>query len=185
MRSSTPTDTAIIDLYFARDEEAIKATDEKYGKICMQTSMNILNSHPDAEECVSDTYLKTWNSIPPTRPASLCAFLLRIIRNLSLNRLRDMKAARRNRDLTVSLEELEDCIPMPDEHSPALAALLEDFLLRQDTTDRALFMGRYWYACSVNDLAKRTGMTANAVALRLYKTREKLRAYLTERGYSV
>ena len=179
------TDAAIIDLYFARDEVAIKATDEKYGKICMQTSMNILNSHPDAEECVNDTYLKTWNSIPPTRPASLCAFLLRIIRNLSLNRLRDMKAARRNRDLTVSFEELEDCIPMPDEQSPALAALLEDFLSRQETIDRALFMGRYWYACSVTDLAGRTGMTANAVSLRLYKTREKLRSYLAERGYHV
>ncbi|MBQ3507282.1 MAG: sigma-70 family RNA polymerase sigma factor [Clostridia bacterium] len=185
MRSSTPTDAAIIELYFARDEEAIKKTDEKYGKLCMQTSMNILNSRPDAEECVSDTYLKTWNSIPPTRPASLCTFILRIIRNLSLNRLRDMKAARRNRDLTVSLEELEDCIPMPDEQSPALAALLEDFLLRQDATDRALFMGRYWYACSVSDLAKRTGMTANAVSIRLHKTRGKLRAYLEERGYSV
>ena len=128
MRSSTPTDAAIIELYFARDEEAIKKTDEKYGKLCMQTSMNILNSRPDAEECVSDTYLKTWNSIPPTRPASLCTFILRIIRNLSLNRLRDMKAARRNRDLTVSLEELEDCIPMPDEQSPALAALLEELV---------------------------------------------------------
>ena len=185
MSSSTPTDAAIIELYFARDEQAIKATDEKYGKVCMQTSMNILNSHPDAEECVNDTYLKTWNSIPPTRPASLCAFLLRIIRNLSINRLRDMKAARRNRDLTVSFEELEACIPLPDEQSPALAALLEDFLLRQDTTDRTLFMGRYWYACSVGDLAKRTGMTANAVSLRLYKTREKLRAYLAERGYDV
>ena len=185
MSSSVHTDAAIVDLYFARDEQAIKATDEKYGKLCMQTSMNILSSHPDAEECVNDTYLKTWNSIPPTRPASLCAFLLRIVRNLSINRLRDMKAACRNRDLTVSLEELEDCIPLPDEQSPALAALLEDFLLRQNTTDRALFMGRYWYACSVGDLAKRTGLTANAVALRLYKTREKLRAYLEERGYDV
>jgi len=185
MSSSVHTDAAIVDLYFARDEQAIKATDEKYGKVCMQTSMNILNSHPDAEECVNDTYLKTWNSIPPTRPASLCAFVLRIIRNLSLNRLRDMKAARRSRDLTVSLEELEDCIPLPDEQSPALAALLEDFLSGQDATDRALFMGRYWYACSVGDLARRTGMTANAVSIRLHKTREKLRAYLEERGYSV
>ena len=91
MSSSTPTDAAIVDLYFARDEQAIKATDQKYGALCMQTSMNIVNSRPDAEECVNDTYLKTWNSIPPTRPASLCAFVLRIIRNLSLNRLRDMK----------------------------------------------------------------------------------------------
>jgi RNA polymerase sigma-70 factor (ECF subfamily) len=178
-------DAAIIDLYFARNEDAIKATDEKYGKICMQTSMHILNSHPDAEECVNDTYLKTWNSIPPTRPGSLCAFVLRIVRNLSLNRLRDMKAAKRSRDLTLSFEELEACIPLPDEQSPELAALLDDFLGRLDTADRVLFMGRYWYACSVNDLARRMGMTPNAVSLRLYKTREKLRVYLTERGYDV
>ena len=178
-------DQEIISLYFDRNEQAIKETDTKYGKTCMQVSMNILHSRPDAEECVNDTYLKTWNSIPPTKPHSLCAFLCRIIRNLSLNRLRDMKAARRSRDLTVSLEELEDCIPLPDEQSPALAALLEDFLSGQDATDRALFMGRYWYACSVGDLARRTGMTANAVSIRLHKTREKLRAYLEERGYSV
>lgn len=178
-------DSAIIDLYFARNEKAIKATDEKYGKICMQTSMHILSSLPDAEECVNDTYLKTWNSIPPTRPGSLCAFVLRIVRNLSLNRLRDMKAAKRSRDLTLSFEELEACIPMPDEQSPELAALLDDFLARLDTIDRVLFMGRYWYACPVGDLARRMGMTPNAVSLRLRKTREQLRVYLTERGYDV
>ena len=178
-------DAAIIDLYFARNEEAIKATDQKYGKICMQTSMNILNSHPDAEECVNDTYLKTWNAIPPARPGSLCAFILRIVRNLSLNRLRDMKAAKRGRDLTLSFEELEACIPMPDERSPELAALLDVFLAGLDTTDRVLFMGRYWYACPVSDLAQRMGMTPNAVSLRLRKTRERLRVYLTERGYDL
>ena len=178
-------DRQIVELYWARDEKAISETDKKYGRYCHYIAHHILGNDEDAKEVVNDTYLKTWNSIPPTRPASLCAFLLRIIRNLSLNRLRDMKAARRSRDLTVSLEELEDCIPLPDEQSPALAALLEDFLSGQDATDRALFMGRYWYACSVGDLARRTGMTANAVSIRLHKTREKLRAYLEERGYSV
>ena len=83
-------DQDIIDLYFARDEQAIAETDKSYGKVCMQVSMNILDSRPDAEECVSDTYLKTWNSIPPTKPRSLCAFVCRIARNLSINRLREL-----------------------------------------------------------------------------------------------
>ncbi|MBQ9151339.1 MAG: sigma-70 family RNA polymerase sigma factor [Clostridia bacterium] len=185
MSQRNPGDAAIIDLYFARDERAIKETDEKYGKVCMQVSMNIVNSRPDAEECVSDGYLKTWNSIPPARPHSLCAFICRIVRNLSINRLRDMRAEKRSRELTVSLEELGDCIPMPDESSAELAELLSAFLSELGETDRILFMGRYWYACSVADLAKRLGMTANAVSLRLHKTREKLRVYLTERGYRV
>ena len=83
-----PSDEEIVELYFARNEQAIAETDKSYGKACMQVSMNILDSRPDAEECVNDTYLKTWNSIPPTKPHSLCAFLCRIIRNLSLTACR-------------------------------------------------------------------------------------------------
>ena len=178
-------DTEIVELYFARNEQAIRETDAKYGKLCLQISMDIVNSQPDAEECLNDTYLKTWNSIPPTRPASLCAFVCRIVRNLSLNRLRDMRAAKRNRELTLSLQELESCIPMPDERSDDLAAMLSDFLTRQGETDRLLFMGRYWYACSVKDLAARMNMTPNAVNQRLFKLRERLRTHLAEGGYHV
>ena len=178
-------DQEIIALYFARDEQAIRETDARYGKTCMQVSMNILDSRPDAEECVNDTYLKTWDSIPPARPASLCAFVCRIVRNLSLNRLKELTAAKRSRDLTVSFEELEACIPMPDEESPALAEELAAFLKTEGETDRALFVGRYWFACSVEELSRRTGMTKRAVHMRIFRTRERLRAYLTERGYSV
>ena len=178
-------DQEIIALYFARDEQAIRETDLRYGKTCMQVSMNILDSRPDAEECVNDTYLHTWNAIPPARPVSLCAFICRIVRNLSLNRLQELTAAKRSRDLTVSFEELEACIPMPDEESPALAEELAAFLKTEGETDRALFVGRYWFACSVEELARRTGMTKRAVHMRIFRTRERLRAYLTERGYSV
>ena len=178
-------DQDIIALYFARNEQAIRETDTKYGKVCMQVSMNILESRSDAEECVNDTYLKTWNSIPPTKPASLCAFVCRIARNLSVSRLRKLTAARRSRDLTVSLEELEACIPMPDDTSPELAELLTAFLREQGETDRVLFVGRYWLACTVEELARRTGLTQKAVHMRLFKTRERLRAYLEERGYRV
>ncbi len=184
-------DEDILDLYFARDETAITETDRRYGRVCMQVSMGILASHPDAEECVNDTYLKTWNSIPPARPRSLCAYICRIVRNLSINRLRDMTAAKRSRDLTVSLEELEDCLPDlsgstdRDGFLRELPRLLSDFLRTLDARDRALFMGRYWYAVSVKELAAEHGMTSGAVSMNLHRTRERLRAYLSERGYTV
>ena len=178
-------DFDIVALYFDRDEQAIVETDKKYGKLCTQVAMNVLDSKPDAEECVSDTWLKTWESIPPSKPNSLCAFVCKIARNLSLNRLRYMKRDKRNRDLTLSFEELEECIPMPDESKNELSHLLTAFLDSQGEVDRVLFVGRYWLHCSVKDLAARMEMTQNAVHLRLYKTREKLRVYLTERGYRV
>ena len=178
-------DQDIIDLYFARDEQAIAETDKSYGKVCMQVSMNILDSRPDAEECVSDTYLKTWNSIPPTKPRSLCAFVCRIARNLSINRLRELTAAKRNRGQTLSLDELEACIPAAAEDANQLAALLNSFLEGLDETNRVLFMGRYWYAYPVEKLAAQMGLTHKAVYMRLHKTREKLRDYLAERGYRV
>lgn len=185
MNQSSLQDAAIIELYFARNEQAIAETDAKYGKLCMQVSMNIVNSHPDAEECVSDGYLKTWNSIPPTRPASLCAFVCRIVRNLSLNRLREMKAAKRSRDLTLSLEELESCISVDESRASELPDLISAFLEGLEPLDRKLFMGRYWHATPVKDLAKVYGMTPNAVTLRLRSIRERLRLHLTEGGYTV
>ena len=178
-------DQAIIDLYFARNEQAIAETDKSYGRVCMQVSMNILKSRPDAEECVNDTYLKTWNAIPPTKPHSLCAFVCRITRNLSLNRLRDLRREKRNKELTLSLDELEACIPAAIEDSNLLADLLNTFLEGLDETDRVLFVGRYWYSYATDDLAASMGLTKKAVYMRLYKIRERLRAYLGERGYRV
>ena len=178
-------DEAIIDLYFARNEQAIAETEKSYGRVCMQVSMNILESRPDAEECVNDTYLKTWNTIPPTRPNSLSAFVCRIARNLSLNRLRDLRREKRNREITLSLDELEACIPAAVEDAGELSTLLNDFLEGLDETNRVLFMGRYWYSYAIDDLAALMGLTDKAVYMRLHKTREKLRAYLAERGYRV
>ena len=178
-------DQDIIDLYFARNEQAIAETDKRYGKVCMQVSMNILDSRPDAEECVSDTYLKAWTSIPPTKPASLCAFVCRITRNLSLNRLRDLRREKRNREITLSLDELEACIPATMEDAGELSSLLNGFLEGLDETNRVIFMGRYWYSYSIDDLAERMGLTEKAVYMRLHKTRERLRAYLSERGYRI
>ncbi len=185
MNQNMNKDTDILDLYFARDERAISETDRRYGKVCMQVSMGVLDSHPDAEECVSDTYIKTWNTIPPTRPRSLCAYVCRIVRNLSINRLRDMTADKRSRDLTVSLEELSACIPAPTEGDGELPRHISAFLRAEDELDRKLFMGKYFYGQAVKDLAREWGLSANAVSVRLFKIRERLRAYLSDRGYTV
>ncbi len=184
--SQAPThDEAILDLYFARDERAIAETDRKYGRLCMNVSMGILESRPDAEECVSDAYLRLWGAIPPERPQSLRSYVLRIVRNLSLNRLRHLTADRRNRDLTVSFDELEACMPVRDEASGELSRLISAFLRTEGDLDRRLFLGRYWYNLPVKELARQWNMTPNAVSLHLCRTRERLRQYLQEGGYTV
>ena len=178
-------DNQIIDLYFARDERAIAETDKKHGAVCMSLSLNILQSRPDAEECLNDTYLAAWNRIPPERPAYFRAFLCRIIRNLSMERFRFLHRQKRNRDLEVSFSELENCVAAPEDRAGELARYISDFLETQEKTDRLLFMGRYFHACSVKTLAQKSGLKENAVSVRLHRTRERLRAYLEERGYSV
>ena len=178
-------DQDIIALYFARNQQAITETDKKYGGDCMRVSYNILNNRQDAEECVNDTYLHTWRTIPPTRPSSLRAFLCRIVRNLSLSRFRDLHRQKRNRDLEVSLEEISYCIPAPADNADELAAHISDFLETEERLDRLLFMGRYFHGISVKELALRCGMTPNGVSARLYRCRERLRVYLQERGYSI
>ena len=178
-------DNKIIELYFARSEEAIKQTELKYGNYCFLIAHNILSSREDAEECVNDTYLNAWNSIPPAKPKKLQAFLAAIPRRLSLDRYREQRAAKRNRDLEVSFEELSDMIQAPDDRADELPDLLNGFLRTLDHPERRLFLRRYWFSVSVEALAKEEGTTKNAITVRLYKTRNKLKAYLQERGYTV
>lgn len=179
-------DASIVALYNARDERAIAETDYKYGNYCMAVSMNILDSYPDAEECVNDTYLQTWRTIPPKNPPSLRNFLGKIIRNLSITRHRAMHSQKRDRNLTVALEELEECLSVPAEtEGSQLCEWLNGFLEGLEPEERRIFVGRYWYAHPVKRLAEAYGMTPNAVSKQLARTREKLQAYLEERGYRV
>lgn len=178
-------DHQIIELYFARDELAIEETAKRYGGVCMQVSMDILKDRMDAEECVSDTWLQTWRSIPPQRPTILKAFLCRITRNLSINRLRERKAKRRDKDMTLSLEELEGVLAIPEEQSEGLSELFSEFLRGLEREDRLLFMGRYWHGRSVATLAKDFGLPANTVSVKLYRVRNDLRVFLAERGITV
>ena len=180
-------DDRIIELYFGRDEQAIRHTADKYGAYCTAVSMSILHSEPDAEECVNDTYLKTWNSSPPTRPHSLKLFLARIVRNLSINRHRALHSDKRNRDLEVSLSELESCLPVPDGENGGseLSELLNEFLGTQTPTDRKIFVQRYWYNLSAAEISEEHDISENAVWVKLHRTRERLREFLTERGYKL
>lgn len=178
-------DQQILDLFFARDERAIAICEQQYGTECMRLSMGILRNEADAEECVNDTWLKAWNAIPPKRPSPLRAFLLRIVRNLSINRLRYNHSECRDQNLTVALEELEECVALPEEQASELGNLLSDFLRTLSRQERILFMGRYFYAMPVDELAKRLDMKANTAAVKLYRVREALRVYLNERRYRI
>lgn len=178
-------DHEIIELYFARNEQAITETDKKYGAYCHSIAQNILKSTPDAEECVNDTYLRAWNAIPPERPHGLKVFLGCIVRRLSLDRYRSWHTAKRDKNLEVAFEELSECVAMRDEDSSVLRELLNEFLGSLAPKDRITFMRRYWYAMTPAQIAKLEKVSVNAVTVRLYKTRNKLRDFLAERGYRV
>lgn len=180
-------DSEIIALYNARDEAAIRETDRAYGRLCHELALRILGDRSDAEECVSDTWLRVWNAIPPASPPSLQAFVCKIVRRIAIDRYRMGKAAKRRSDMTVALDEVAPYIAVPAEEGDpsAIRRLIEDFLRTEDPLDRKLFLGRYWHAYSVKDMAAHYGLSANAVSHRLNRTRGRLRIYLNQRGYSV
>ncbi len=178
-------DRDIIALYFARNEEAIKESSDKYGTYVKGISMSILQNTLDAEECVNDTWLKAWNSIPPQNPPSLKVYLGRLVRHLSIDRLRTLTRLKRNRELEVALDELTECSPPEAEDVTALTHALDAFLEGLEPLDRKLFVGRYWHLYPVSTLAQAYGLTPNNTSVRLHRLREKLRVHLTERGFTV
>ena len=178
-------DHEIVALYHARDEQAITHSQQQYGSYCRTVAKNILNSPPDEEECVNDTWLAAWNSMPPQWPQNLRTYLGKLVRNLSINRLKAIHRERRDPNITVTLEELEECIPAPDDTPDSvICGWLDEYLSALPQLDRRLFVGRYWYNHSVKELAKYYGLSANAATKRISRVREGLRFYLTERGYT-
>ena len=178
----------IIDLYWARSERAIGETDKKYGKFCFRIAYNILADHGDSEECVNDTYLHTWNAIPPRRPNKLSAFLGKITRNLALNRVeRDSAQKRGGGQVTVAVEELSVCIPDPNTverqlEDKELADALNRFLEGLPGETRRIFLRRYWQLCPVREIAAFYGISESKVKMSLLRTRGKLRAFLEKEG---
>lgn len=179
-------DLTIIELYFARDEQAIRETDRKYGKLCFHIANNILSNDEDSEECVNDTWLSVWDAIPPTRPANFMAFLCKIVRNLSLKRLEYKLALKRTPDALVSLHELEEILPderiTPGTGDDELRKLLTAFLRSEKEDARNVFIRKYYFFDSVSDIAERYSFTESKVKNLLYHSRKRLRKYLRKEG---
>ncbi len=187
-------DSRIVDLYWQRDEQAIVESDAKYGRYCLQISMNILDNHEDAEECVNDTYNRAWGAMPTDRPTKLGAYLAKICRNLSIDRYKANHAAKREESLfLVSLDELNECIPAegfrPDVdialESERIGLYINDFLRRQRTEVREVFICRYFDSETIDGIARRFGMSESKVKSILHRTRARLRKHLENEGVSL
>ena len=182
-------DYQIIELFFERNEQAIKETNIKYGRLCFSVANRILENEEDSEECVNDTYLRAWNEIPPTRPHHFPAFLCKITRLLSLKKLEFSHAIKRSSFLTVSVDELEEvlqdeCIA-PDMDTVELGSLISDFLRHEKVDARNAFLRRYLFFDTVEEIAEHFGMNGNTVKSMLLRTRNRLREYLRKEGITL
>ncbi len=177
--------------YWAREERALSETDAKYGGYCRSIAHNILKNREDSEECVSDTWLHAWNAMPPQRPSILSSFLGRITRNLSFDRCRRQNAEKRGGgSLPLALDELSECVPAPGRVEQALEArelaeAIDRFLRTLPERECSIFLRRYWYVDSVQDIAARYALQENTAKSILFRTREKLRRYLAGEGIIV
>lgn len=184
-------DQSIIELYRKRDENAIKETDEKYGGYIYTVSYNILRNKEDSEECRNDTYLDTWHSIPPANPSIFSAFLAAIARRISIDMLRHQKAEKRGGgEAVISMSELDECIPdgksIDDEiDNERLAGAISEFLKSLPSVECDVFMRRYWYFDSIEDICKGYGFGKSKVKMMLSRTRKKLLSYLEKEGIFV
>ena len=184
-------DSKIIDLYWTRSQQAIVESERKYGTYCRTVARNILDRAEDAEECVNDTWLRAWNTIPPQRPTFLQAFFGKLTRNLSLDRWRRDHAQKRGgSQVELALEELEDCLAARDRVDETLnaqitARLISDFVRGLPQQDRLLFIRRYWYLDDIQTLAKTMCMGQNQVKSRLHRIRLRLKTELEKEGVAV
>ena len=184
-------DAKIVQLYWDRNERAILATADKYGNYCASIAKNILGNHEDAEECVNDTYLNAWNSMPPHRPSILSTFLGKIVRNLSIKRYKHNTADKRGGgQATVVLDEIAEFVSDADSveqeiDRKELVTAIDSFLDRLPAAKRNIFICRYWYFDSISDIANRFRMTENNVSVTLNRLRLKLHNYLLERGFEL
>lgn len=190
-------DSKIIELFFARSEQAISELSAKYGKLIFSISHNILKNKEDASECENDTYLSVWDVIPPQNPNPLCAFVCRIARNLSLKKYRYNNARKRNSSFDVAMEELDGCIPdgqgrrmqapsaEEEWQAKELGRAINAFIGTLEKEERILFIRRYWFCDSIGSIASWVHMSENNVSVKLYRIRERLKAYMGEEGFDL
>ena len=182
-------DTQIIELYWARNEKAIAETDRAYGRQLHALANRILQNREDAEENVSDTYMRTWETVPPQRPRFFSAFLSKICRNLALDRLDWRNAAKRNAEVVALTQEMELCIPDGGYdrkmEGREIGRVMEAFLNTLPKESRLIFLRRYLYVDTIGEIAKRYGISESKVKMQLHRTRAKLCTYLEKEGIHV
>lgn len=181
-------DSQIIDLYFARSERAITETDSKYGPYCYKIAYSILASREDSEESVNDTYLSAWKAMPPRRPTVLSTFLGRLTRNISIDRWRKASAQKRGGgELELTLEELGECVSGEKSVEDTLIfkeviSCLNGFLKALSEEERRVFLCRYWYVNSLEEIGRKTGLSLGKIKSILRRTRSKLAKHLEREG---
>lgn len=180
-------DKKITEMFFNKEENAIKELLEKYGRLFKKLSFNILGNEEDAEECVNDSCLEIWNAIPPAYPDSLLAFACKIVRRVSINRLKYNLSQKRNSDLTFAFDELSECLSLPDVtaefvDSQHLRNAINDFLHSLDEESKSLFVKRYFFFESISALSDYFHISENKVSVKLHRIRKKLSVKLKEEG---
>lgn len=181
-------DEDIIQLFEVRSESAIDLLATKYGGYCFSIAKNILGNNEDSEECVNDCYLGTWNTIPPTKPASLTAYVCRLTRNIAIKKYHSKTAKKRNSTYDISFNELKYVItdinnPEHQLFAKELTQYLNQFLKSLDKETQIIFMLRYWYSDSTEEIGKKLSLKPNTVTVKLKRTREKLKKFLIEKEY--
>lgn len=183
-------DIEIIQLFYERSEQAITALENKYKNILFTISYNILKNKMDVEESLNDMYLVAWNTIPPERPNPLLTYLIRITRNISIKRYHKNSAIKRNSYYDIALNELEECLSdvesVEDKYeAKELAGVIDNFLDRIDKKSRIIFVRRYYFADSMEEIAEKYSLSKNSIAVRLHRLRNKLKKYLEKEGYHI
>ena len=183
-------DDKIIELFYERSEQAITELSDKYGAICNKIADNILNNRQDAEECVNDAYLAVWNTVPPQKPDPLISYVCRIVRNLAVKKYHENTAVKRNSFYDVSLEEIEECLSVEASQEGELEAkevseMINRFLAGLDKKSRIIFIRRYWYSDSIEEIAERFDIGGHYISVRLSRIRKALKKYLKKEGVNL
>lgn len=183
-------DSQIIDLLFERSEQAITELSDKYEKLCKKIAVNILGNEEDSLECINDSYLGVWNTVPPKKPENLKYYLLRIVRNNAIKRFHGNTAEKRNSYYDVSLHELEECLSFENSierelDSREIAKLLNSFLSSQNKENRIIFIRRYYFSDSIAEISKRMNISENSISVRLTRIRKSLRKHLEKEGIEI
>lgn len=181
-------DTAIVDLYWQRSDQAISETDRKYGRYCHSIAFNFVRNNEDAEECVNDTWFRAWNLMPDKRPSVLSSFLGTITRNLAISMYRGKTSKKRGRgEILLALEEMSECVPAGADiereyESKEFEDAVGTFVEHLPEAEQKVFVARYWYLASVAEIAERMHFTPGKTKSMLFRIRNKLRVYLREEG---